>query len=98
MKHHNCIADYVKGENIIASATSQQSVNRIEVSIYKEMYCLYNYYRGNITVCMRKFISASTILCVYTYVKTWYRSHTLHWRLLLLESEKCAVVLPFAFD
>ena len=24
-----------------------------------------------------------------TYVKTWYKSHTFHWRLLPLESEKC---------
>ena len=29
---------------------------------------------------------------------TWFRLRMLHWQLLLLESEKYAIVLPFAFS
>ena len=36
------------------------------------------------------------IMC--TYMKMWYRLHTLHWRHLPLESEQVTVVLPFTSD
>ena len=50
---------------------------------------------------MSTFNSVSTTLRVPTrrHGRTsWYRSCTLYWRLLPLDSEKCAVVLPFVLD